>query len=193
MERRQFGGFHQCRSDIISELVEYDGVLETLYLSGVINERRYEQIKSKTNRFDAVALILQCIEQTGEEGVRVFCAAITDDYPWLVDKLFAPEKKSDIKTDLQLPDSWLQSVPSERELLTLSKEISAEDWELLALELGLTLAEVERAKQPDSDVMKAFTMLVLWQRKKGNDGYREKICHAMKQCDMGHIVQGWKP
>lgn len=188
------------RSDILSDLLEYEGILESLYQSEIIKERRYTQIKSKTDRFEAVSLLLKCVELSGDKGFHALCVALQEDYPWLSDKLLSASSKSDPNGTPKensvrgLSDStWLRSVPSEVELLALSKKISADDWESLAIELGMTLAELEKAKQPRSLVMKIYTMLVSWQRKEGDDGSRERICNAIKRCEMDHILQWWKP
>lgn len=185
----------QCRSTIMHDLMEYEPVLEALYQADIIPERRYQQIKSTTVKFDVIALILDSVEVSGEKGFLLFCDALKEDFPWIRDSLLHAVATTVSHKEVGNIDSdeWYQSTPPEQELMKLCKHISTNDWEILALQLGLSLNDVERIKCSTMDYMRMQNMLVVWLRREGHTASRRILYDAMTECGMYHVCEHWKP
>uniref|UniRef100_H2ZA45 CARD domain-containing protein n=1 Tax=Ciona savignyi TaxID=51511 RepID=H2ZA45_CIOSA len=186
----------QNRKLLLSNLVYSDVILEELYSRGCLTERQYQVVKAQSIQLDKTQKILDVIQSTSFEGFLQFCEILSKDYPWLKEKLLQDaqelQKNKDQRT--KTIDQCLQQnggkIPSEKELMHLSRTLCKLEWESLLYELGCTSADIECIKQTNkTPSMQCMRGLVQWLRNEGDSATFKSLFDAINKAELNeHCV-----
>jgi len=161
-------------------------IIEELYSNEVLNEREYQNVKSKTNDREQCVLILNYISVCEVSQFFKFCDILKEDYDWVQEKIVSDAKEAGIirndaenQKSEQLSDDLQNLNPSEKDLMLLSKELSKHDWEEVIFLLGISSIEIERSKRLSSPTLQCMSLLVIWKRKQGLSSTFSQLADAI--------------
>lgn len=188
------------RKDILDNIGDIDMVLEVLYQSHVLSHMQYQEVKAEVILTKAVALLLDFVENEGTRGFLKFCSALEEEYPWLRNRLLEASKKFGLSssTDQEtfasdplssIPEYVLGLSPTEKQLLDISKSLSLTESEILAFELNLSRADIDRCRNASPNlILQTHNMLVMWKRMEGEKGTFKTLVNALCNCELGNKI-----
>ncbi|XP_034382084.1 death domain-containing protein CRADD [Cyclopterus lumpus] len=122
------------------QLLVTDTIVPFLYQEDILSDRHVEDIEAQTTSTLRCLRLLDLLPARGPRAFHCFLRSL-EDFSWVRDKLLlelqtgpGPEASS---ADVQLPDSVLQKVPSDRFLSRLVSRLGSE-WEAVLMDLGLS-------------------------------------------------------
>ncbi|CAK8675952.1 unnamed protein product [Clavelina lepadiformis] len=189
---------------LLLENINSSGVLlETLYADNVITELQYQSIKYEKLPLKKTQLLLDFMKHKRITDFLKFCNALNEDYTWISNQLLCEVEATGVNSNdhvgveenltFEIPADKASLVPTEKEMMKLSKALISFncDWEMLAFDLGLKTADIERCKKSNStEIMQCMSMLVTWLRRHGSSAVFSKLYEVIKttHCDPACMI-----
>nr|XP_014350897.1 PREDICTED: death domain-containing protein CRADD [Latimeria chalumnae] len=197
MEAKHKGILRKYRVELCSQLL-VDGLLvQYLYQEGILSESQLEEINAQNTRGKKVMKLLDILPTRGPRAFGKFLESL-HDFPWIREKLSEAENQE----NLGIPEEWIPSIPehilnstpTDKQLNKIASRLGPE-WERLAVDLGLSQANIYRCKEDHlnnnhSQIMAAF---VLWKQQSGRKATFQCLLEALKAAEvdlsvLDHIV-----
>ncbi|KAG7496401.1 death domain-containing protein CRADD-like [Solea senegalensis] len=179
------------RLDLSAELLVSDSIVPFLYQEEILTGSEVEDIESQSNNRLKTLRLLEMLPSRGPRAFDCFLRAL-DDFSWVRDKLLlelqtkpAGPSRSGSTDVLPLPDSFLQKVPSDRELSRLAARLGAA-WELVLMALGLTAEALFRCRSDHAHNAHgaALAGLVQWRRREGKEATVKRLLESLHAADV---------
>ncbi|XP_028810848.1 death domain-containing protein CRADD [Denticeps clupeoides] len=151
-----------------------DTVLQYLYQEGVLTQSHVEEIQTLASNKKRTLKLLDVLPTRGSTAFELFLQSLEFEYPWVKEEL---EQELDASGQRDtggaietwsVPDSILQTVPSDQHLNQLASRLGSE-WQTILLDLGLSPGAVYRcsANHPFSVQSQILAGLILWKQSSG--------------------------
>ncbi|XP_052213937.1 death domain-containing protein CRADD-like isoform X1 [Dreissena polymorpha] len=134
---------------------------------------------------------IQKILQKGDNAYTVFIDALKEHgLQHLVDLLESTRVDLPNQGDAADPYAWLQEIPerirlrrlTDRDMSRLAQGVG-KDWELAAMELGLSKVEVDHCKMENpTPVMQMYSAMHKWRNRKPEEAHLTRWIEALKNC-----------
>ncbi|XP_029350533.1 death domain-containing protein CRADD [Echeneis naucrates] len=171
------------------ELLVSDTIVPVLFQEDILSQDQVEDIESQpTNRLKTLKL-LDLLPTRGPRAFQSFMRSL-EDFSWVRDRLLLelqnPPGSGPGSTDiLQIPDSVLRKVPSDRELSRLALRLGAQ-WEEVLMDLGLSTEALFRCRA--DHVLNAhgaaLAGLVQWRRSEGKAATVQRLLQSLQAADV---------
>ncbi|XP_056280491.1 death domain-containing protein CRADD [Pseudoliparis swirei] len=170
------------------QLLVSDGIVPLLYQEDILSARQVEDIEAQPTSTLRCLRLLDLLPARGPRAFHCFLRSL-EDFDWVRDKLLLELQTGPgpgpgpgpSASDLRLPDSVLQQVPSDRVLSRLVSRLGSE-WEPVLMDLGLSAEDLFRCRSDHRLSTHGAVMagLVRWRQLGGKTATVQRLLRSLQ-------------